>query len=220
MRSKKTVALVVLAIVLTAGAGAFLFARLFLVKLSVVPAGAMKNAIIPGDHILTFKLFGEPERGSVVVFEYPRGTSARYPEDTVYFVARIVGLPGETIQLRGNTVYINEQPLDEVKVLAREDDELEPLTAISTEGTGPYQVFHMEGFEELQEEAKFATTTPFRIPADNFFMLGDNRDSSEDSRFRGPVPRDLIWGKVSLIYMSVSAETGEVRSERTFKRIE
>ena len=186
----------------------------------MVPTGAMKNTIIPGDRILTFKLFGKPERGSVIVFQYPPGTSERDPEDTTYYLARIVGLPGETIQLRDNTVYINERPLDEIKVIAREENELGPLTVISQEGKGPYQVFYTRASDEPEFEAPFGTTTPFRIPADNYFVLGDHRDASEDSRYRGPVPKNLIWGKTFLIYLSTSMDSGEVRSDRTFKRIE
>ncbi|HSK63191.1 MAG TPA: signal peptidase I [Pyrinomonadaceae bacterium] len=184
LRRKTTIALVVLVIVLAAGGGALLFARLFLVKMSILPTGGMKNTIIPGDQILTFKLFGTPERGSIVIFQYPPGTSDRDPEGTASYVARIVGLPGETIQLRGDTVYINERPLDEIKVLAREDEDLGALTVVSTEGQGPYQVFYLEDAVEAPDDFRFGTTTPFPIPADNYFLLGDHRDNSVDSRSR------------------------------------
>lgn len=209
-----------LAIVLTIGGAAFLFARIFLIKMSRVPTGAMKNTIIPGDHILSVKLFGNPERGSVVIFQYPPGTDEMDPEGAATYVARIVGLPGETIQLREHTLYINERPLDEVKVLAREPDEHGPLNVRSTEGTGPYRVFYMETPSEDAANTPFGTATPFRIPADNYFLLGDHRDNSQDSRYRGPVPRNLIWGKATLIYMSVSEDSRELRSDRTFQRIE
>jgi signal peptidase I len=218
LAKKSTVILIVLAIVLTVGAGVLLFARLFLMRTSRVPTGAMKNTIIPGDHILSFKLFGQPERGSVVIFQYPPGTSERDLGDT-WYVARIVGLPGETIQLREHTVYINGRPLDEVKVLANEPDMHGPLTVRFTEGTGPYQVFYMETPYEGAADTPFGTATPFRIPADNYFVLGDNRDNSEDSRYRGPVPKELIWGRVSLIYLSVSMTSGEIRTDRSPKRI-
>lgn len=178
----------------------------------------MKNTIIPGDHTLSVKLFGNPERGSVVVFQYPQ-VNERNPAGT-WYVSRIVGLPGETIQLRDRTVYINEQPLDEVKVLVNEPEMLEPLQVIATDGKGPYQVFYMNTPYDAMDDIPYGTTTPFRIPADNYFLMSDNRDNSEDSRFRGSVPRELIWGKVSFIYMSVSPESGEVRSDRTFQRIE
>ncbi|HEU4794175.1 MAG TPA: signal peptidase I [Pyrinomonadaceae bacterium] len=219
MASKKIVALIILVAVLVAGAAAFIFARIFLIRLSVVPSGAMKNTIIPGDHVLSFKLFGKPERGSVVLFQYPQGRNGE-PETDTYYIARVVGLPGETIQLRDNTVYINERPLDEIKVLAIEDNELGPLKVTSTEGKGPYQVFYMEDFAAPPEDLPtLGTNTPFRIPANYYFVLGDNRDNSQDSRYRGPVPANLIWGRASYIYLSVS-DTQEIRTGRTFKRVE
>ena len=220
MSNKKTVALVVLAIVLTIGGAAFLFARIFLIKMSRVPTGSMRNTIIPGDHILSVKLFGNPERGSVVIFQYPPGTDERDPEGAAVYVARIAGLPGERIQLRGNMVYINDRPLEEKKSLVTEDEQYGPLTVISTEGNGPYQVFYTKGAEEPVDELTVGTTTPFLIPTDNYFLLADHRDNALDSRYRGPVPRNLIWGKATLIYMSVSEDSGELRSDRTFQRIE
>lgn len=218
MRNKKTVALVILTVVLAVGAVGFLFARLFLIRMLQVPQGAMKNTIMPGDQLLAVKMFGNPERGSIILFQYPPGSSDRDPEGA-QFICRVVGLPGETIQLRGNTVYINDQPLDEAKVFASEDSEYGPLTMISTEGNGPYQVFYTMASDEPAVETPYGTTTPFRIPADNYFVLGDHRDSSEDSRYRGPVPRNLIWGSASLIYLSVSPDSGEVRTERTFQSV-
>jgi signal peptidase I len=216
---KRTVAFVILVTVLAVSGGALLFGRLFLFRPIRVPTGAMKNTIVPGDHLLAVRMFGNPERGNIIIFQFPPGTSERDREGPAEYIFRVVGLPGETIQLRGNTVYINDQPLDEVKVSASEDEDLGPLTVSSTEGTGPYEVFHVRAPDEPREETPFATTTPFRIPADNYFVLGDHRDSSEDSRYRGPVPKDLIWGSASYIYLSVSMDSGEVRTERTLKRV-
>lgn len=182
-----------------------------------VPTGAMMNTIVPGDHLFVTKSFGQIERGQVVVFQYPRDDQATY-------VARVVGLPGETILVRGNTVVINDRPLEEQRVfVAPEDVDSEPLKAISTEGTGPYRVYYWKRNgepEELVSGTEFGTVVPFRIPNDSFFMLGDNRDNSVDSRFWGPVPRNLIWGTAQVIYMSVPPNSQEVRNERLFKRIE
>jgi signal peptidase I len=219
LHNKRTVALVILVVVLGVGGGGFFLARIFLIRTFRVPSGSMKNTIIPGDHILAVKMFGQPERGNLIVFQYPRGSSKWNREDTDYYIGRIVGLPGETIQLRDHTVYINDRPLDEIKVLATEGDVLDPLTVISTEGKGPYRVFYLEITYEPGNEPTLGTTTPFRIPADNFFVLADNRDNSLDSRYRGPVPRKLIWGSLSLIYLSVS-DSGKVRTERMLKRVE
>lgn len=182
-----------------------------------VPTGAMMNTIVPGDHLFVTKSLGQIRRGQVVVFQYPRDTETSY-------VARVVGLPGETILVRGNTVLINERPLDEQKVFVKPDDvDTVLLEEISTEGTGPYRVYYWNRTDESEESipgADFATVTAFRVPDDSFFMLGDNRDNSVDSRYWGPVPGNLIWGTAQVIYMSMPPNSEEVRQDRLFKRIE
>ena len=180
----------------------------------------MMNTIIPGDHVLIHKSFGQTERGSIVLLQYPY--NPEFPNNFEFHLGRVVGLPGETIQIRGNLISINGQPLDELRVMANEVDPLEPLVEISTEGNGPYRVFYTEHIKYPDAEAPgiFATNSPFKIPNDNFFLLGDNRDNSEDSRYRGPVPRALIWGELALIYYSESeVPGGSVRWERIFKRV-
>jgi signal peptidase I len=186
-----------------------------------VPTGSMMNTIIPGDHVLIHKSFGQIERGNIVLFQYP--TSSEFSHKSEYRLARVVGLPGETIQMRGTTIYINGQPLAELKVMATEgSDMLDPLLPVSTEGSGPYRVYYTEHPKHPEAEVGglFGTNTSFQIPNDNFFVLGDNRDNSEDSRFRGPVPRELIWGEAAIIYYS-KAETfdGGIRWERIFKKV-
>jgi len=175
------------------------------------------NTIVPGDHLVVMRTFGGIERGRVVVFQYP--------DDDAYFVARVVGLPGETILLRGQTVYINNHPLGEQKVLVKPEDDLEgePLQEISTEGNGPYRVYYTQRTDEPEDPyvgANFGVLSEFHIPADSYFVVGDNRDNSADSRYRGAVPRDLIWGSPTVIYMSVPLRGGEMRNERFMKRIQ
>jgi signal peptidase I len=194
-------------VILGVGGAAFLLCRLFLVQTAMVPGGAMSNTIVAGDHVLMVKSFGEIARGQVVVFQFV-GDSNRY-------IKRVVGLPGENIQVRGRTVYINDRALDEEKVLVRDDFSGAPMQILRKEGKGPYQVFYSRPDDEEDpsvEVAEYGTAEPFRIPPDNYFLMGDNRDSSEDSRYRGPVPRNMIWGTAALVYYSE-------HSDRIFKRI-
>jgi signal peptidase I len=219
---KRTI--ILLGVLLIFGIGVTVF-RVFFVKMAGVPAGAMANTIIPGDRVLLTKSFGQIERGRVVVFHYDPQYAERehHRNDTQYRIARVVGLPGETIQMRGRTVFINGKPLSEQKVTIRELNPEEPLQELSTEGSGPYRVFYSgrssdeSAFSDL---VPFAGQTPFQIPKDNYFLMGDNRDNSEDSRYRGPVPRNLIWGNVSVVYYSVDMKTDETRWDRFFKKVQ
>jgi signal peptidase I len=206
-----------IAVLVFGGAAAFTI-RTFFTRAVRVPTGAMANTIVPGDHLFIHKLFGQPSRGDIVIFQYNEGSET--------FVSRIIGLPGEGIQLRGKAVYINGSALDEERVMVESmDDAYGPLKEISTEGSGPYRVFYTKhSFEDTEaaepSDGDFGTVTPFRIPDDNYFMLGDNRDNSEDSRYRGSVPLKLIWGKASIIYYSVKMPSqDEVRWDRMFKKV-
>jgi len=142
-------------------------------------------------------------------------------------VARVVGLPGESIQLRGKLVYINGRVLDEQRVMVVPmKNESDPLQELSTEGTGPYRVYYAQHSSVVNEEdslddfGDFGVSTPFQIPADSYFILGDNRDNSYDSRYRGAAPGSLIWGKPSMIYYSATVRNDEVRTDRLFKRVQ
>ena len=205
---KKILALGLILILLCGGAS-FIYLR-FLVRLVHVPTAAMANTIVPGDNVIIHKSFGSIERGEVVLFSYPG--------ESIQYIARVVGLPGETIQIRDKLVFVNDHPLDEERVFVKPPDvQTQILEELSTEGRGPYRVYVTHSESEMDTD--FATMTPFQIPRDSYFMLGDDRDNSNDSRYRGPVPRDLIWGSASMIYYSIEKHSGELRSERLFKKI-
>lgn len=176
----------------------------------------MSNTIIPGDHLVINKLFGQIERGQIVMFHHA--------ERSEYRLGRVVGLPGETIQVRGDIVFINERPLDEQRVKANDEYDLEnPLKEVSTEGNGPYRVFYTQHPKNPDSEVAgdFGTNSPFKIPPETFFLMGDNRDNSEDSRYIGPVPREVIWGRPSIIYYSEAmTPDGGIRWERIFKKVQ
>ena len=223
MRRRTAILLIVLALI---GTGITIL-RVFFIRGAYIPTGSMANTIIPGDTLLMTKAFGKIERGAAIILfqyspEYIR-PERREHDPFGYRIARVVGLPGETIQMRSRTVYINGHALGEQKVLARDVDPSEPLQVISTEGSGPYRVFYTTRMNEdesaLVNDVPFAGEEPFQIPKDSYFVMGDNRDNTEDSRYRGPVPRNLIWGNVALIVYSTTVKTDELRWDRMFKTV-
>jgi len=173
-----------------------LFIRTFVVQAFKIPTGSMENNLLIGDHLLVNKfVFGPSEsnvenavlplgtiqRGDVIVFKYPE-------EPERDFIKRVIGLPGETIELRQKKVYVNGTPLEEPYVHFLEP----PGTAgASSEVTS------------MDVRERFG---PVTVPADHYFVMGDNRDNSQDSRYWGFLPRDYVKGKALIIYWSYEAE--------------
>ena len=166
-----------------------LFVRTWVVQAFKIPTGSMENNLLIGDHLLVNKLVSgpsltsfermilplrEPKRGDVMVFKYP-------DEPERDFIKRVIGLPGDTLELRSKKVYINGQPLNE-----------------------PY-VHFLAPASEGQEVTQFDVRErygPVRIPDGQYFVMGDNRDNSQDSRYWGFLPRHYIKGKALMIYWS------------------
>jgi signal peptidase I len=179
-----------------------LFIRTFVVQAFKIPTGSMEENLLIGDHLLVNKLvFGPTEsalertllpvepvqRRDVIVFKYPE-----QPERD--FIKRVIGLPGETVELRTKKVYINGSPLDE-----------------------PYVHFLQQAFpSELHEETSSDVREnygPVTVPPDHYFVMGDNRDNSQDSRYWGFLPRDYIKGKALVIYWSYESERSDYEQD-------
>jgi signal peptidase I len=173
-----------------------LFIRTFVVQAFKIPTGSMENNLLIGDHLLVNKfVFGPSEsnvenavlplgtihRGDVVVFKYPE-------EPERDFIKRVIGLPGESVELRQKKVYVNGTPLEEPYVHF-----LEPPGTASASS----EVTSMDVRERFG---------PVTVPADHYFVMGDNRDNSQDSRYWGFLPRDYVKGKALIIYWSYEAE--------------
>lgn len=183
----------------------------------------MANTVIPGDHLMVKKrAFGKISRGDIIVFRYPSDNATSY-------IARVIGLPGETIEMRKRSVFINNRELDEQRVIVNSDDlfDRDTLEEISTEGNGAYRVFYIDkehnrlGIPLESEDYTFGSNGGFQIPDDEYFVMGDNRDNSEDSRYRGTVPRRLVFGKALMIYWSQQDRPGheKVRWNRMFTKM-
>jgi signal peptidase I len=191
----------------------------FFLHLVRVPTASMANTIIPGDCLVVKKrAFGEINRGDIIVFSYPKTTAVKY-------VSRVIGLPRETIEIRGMSVYINGRELSEQRVMVKPAVDADVLPELSTEGSGPYRVYYSarDGNDEVSgvspelEDRMFGLKTPFQIPDNEYFVMSDNRDNSADSRYQGAVPRSLVFGKAIMIYWSANRD--RVRWNRIFNRL-
>jgi signal peptidase I len=163
----------------------------------VIPSGSMENTLLVGDHLIMSRigydagvpfthwhvsLWRNPKRGQLVIF------TPFVPEETSDIVKRVIGLPGETVDIHDGAVWINGKKLAENYT------------------TGPSEPYDLR--------------TPYKVPEDCYFVMGDNRGNSYDSRFTGCVPRKNIIGTPVIIYMSLDAspeawESGQIR-ERFF----
>jgi signal peptidase I len=163
--------------------------RTLVVQAFTIPSGSMMDTLLVGDYILVNKfLYGpelpfteahvpglrDPARGDIIVFKYPQ-------DEKRDFIKRIVAGPGETVQIRGQQVFVNGRVLREPYTKKVEP----PLPA-----GGQAYCGYAYGCE------------PTVVPANSYFVMGDNRDNSQDSRYWGFVKRDKIKGKAFLIYWS------------------
>jgi len=214
---------VILAIILIGFGFLFGYYLIFL-RFVRVPTGSMSNTVIPGDHLVINKTVGKIERGDLLIFKFPRNPSEKY-------ISRAIGLPGETIEIRDKSIYVNGKELSErrVTVKAEPSGSFAALEELSTEGVGPYRVFYdsrVQGnepsFPSDPKDESYGIHTPFQIPANQYFVMGDNRDNSYDSRFWGTLSREAIVGKPTLIYWSSHLNQSgveEVKWERIFTSI-
>lgn len=211
-----------------------LFGMTFIVQAVKVPTGSMQNTIVVGDHLLVNKFIFAPgpqipvlpqreiRRGDIIVFKYPGNpfnAERDRQEDNIPFkvnyVKRVIGLPGETVELRGLQVYINGQPLPEHVIVARNVNEKAPLEIIEDtprRGDEKWNVFYFEDTVEAARAGHRAGVSPdfhfavdgkpAKVPDNSYFVMGDDRDNSLDSRAWGFVPRDLIIGRAMFVYWS------------------
>ncbi len=183
-----------------------LFIRTFVVQAFKIPTGSMEPNLLIGDHLLVNKLVFGPSlsgaertvlpmtdivREEVIVFKYPED-----PERD--FIKRVIGLPGEQIEVRHKRVYVNGTLLDEPYAHYIEEP---PAVPRELEQGGDRQ--------ELSGDPR-ENYGPVTVPPKHYFVMGDNRDNSQDSRYWGFLPRDYVKGRALVIYWSYEAESGNV----------
>jgi signal peptidase I len=218
--------------------------RTFLFEPFSIPSGSMIPTLLVGDYLFVSKysygysryslpfslplfsgriLARMPERGDVVVFKLPTDNSTDY-------IKRVIGLPGDRVQLRSGIVYLNGQPIKREPVRKY-------VVPNASEAAPAFQLYREvlpNGREheiiEITDSGPFDNTGVYTVPEGHFFLMGDNRDSSRDSRFLGEVgyvPFGNLVGKAQIIFFSVDGDALKiwqwyrtVRFDRLFKSIE
>jgi len=206
-----------------------LFGMTFIVQAVKVPTGSMQNTITIGDHLLVNKFIFAPgeslpflpqreiHRGDIIVFKYPGNPYDPRRDDRpdnkpilTNYVKRVIGLPGDRISLDGKNVIVNGKVLPEHRIDAIDHNRKDPLEIIKTPPRAPnetYDVYYRPENDEDDTSAydvftKAGNGKEVVVPAGKYFVMGDNRDNSEDSRFWGFVPRDLVIGRAMFVYWS------------------
>ncbi len=173
-----------------------LFIRTFVVQAFKIPTGSMEPNLLVGDHLLVNKFIFAPtlnpaerfvlpmreiRRGDVVVFKFPE-------EPERDFIKRVIGLPGDSVELRNRQIFVNGNQLEE-----------------------PY-AHYLFPVGEGQESGSFDVRErygPVTVPTQHYFMMGDNRDNSQDSRYWGFLPQHYVKGRALMIYWSFEQPAGE-----------
>jgi signal peptidase I len=211
--------------------------RTFLFQPFNIPAGSMKPTLLVGDYIFVSKysygynrysfpfspplaliagrvFASEPERGDVVVFRLPRDPATDY-------VKRVIGLPGDRIQMINGVLHINGTPVkrERIEDFVETEDNGREVHIKQWRETLPNGVSHPT--LDMIENGFYDNTKEYRVPAGHYFMMGDNRDNSSDSRVEnqvGYVPAENLIGRVQIMFWSVGGK-GHIRSERIASKV-
>jgi len=190
---------------LVAGA-IFLVLRTFLVEAFRIPSGSMENTLLIGDFLFVNKAlygaeipftgvrlpaFREPARNDLVIFK-------SVEEQRLTVVKRVVGMPHDTLSMEANRLFVNGQPAQEPFVI-----QTDPLSDHEDPKMRGWQIRHLVGDRSPETyRPTLKNWGPIVVPADSFFVMGDNRDNSYDSRYWGFLGRDRIRGRPLVVYFT------------------
>ena len=188
-----------------------LLLRAFVVEAFQIPSGSMIPTLEVGDHIFVAKFsyglsipftdqkifeYSSPKRGDVIVFKFPQDHSTDY-------IKRVVGLPGDRLELRQNELFINDRPMPREHGGIYRYSEGGRGLAEEHESDLWFETLDDKRHEDIQElNRPPASFGPIIVPEGNVFVMGDNRDNSSDSRVWGPVKHDLIKGRALIVWWS------------------
>ncbi len=209
--------------------------RVFFVQAFNIPSGSMKPTLLVGDFILVNKLvygdwtFGipftnidfytyknrmvKPDRGDIIVFKYPENPK-------IDFIKRIIAIPSDTVEVKNDIVYINGKPLPKEKdgIYSEHGEEVQIYKECTFRKFHNNQKYCYKTMEIYENEGK--DFGPVKVPEGHYFVMGDNRDNSRDSRFWGFVPDNYIIGRAFIIYFSIDFKTPIIRFSRIGKIIQ
>lgn len=186
-----------------------LFVITFVIQAFQIPSESMENTLLIGDYLLVDKVGYGPQgswpavlpytpvkRGDIIVFKWPLK-----PEQ--HFVKRVIGLPGDRVRIVGGVVFVNGKKIEEPYVIHKA-----PEAVVRVRDHFPSRLptqYDTAGW--YAEVGKLTRNGDLLVPEDNFFVLGDNRDESLDSRYWGLVPRESLVGKPLMIYFSMKQQS-------------
>jgi signal peptidase I len=197
---------------------AALVLRMLIVQAFRIPTGSMKDTLLVGDFLLVNKfIYGartpdripftdiklpslhlpalkQPERGDIIVFKYPR-------DEKLDYIKRCIALPGDTLEIRNGDVYVNSRPEGEMtfegKQFDKEDGYYVSYFHMNTPNDVEYTIRHVSN-----ASTRYHNFGPVVVPPEHLFMMGDNRDNSQDSRYWGFMPYKNLVGQALVIYWS------------------
>lgn len=195
-----------------------LIIRTFIIQAFKIPSGSMEDTLLVGDHLMVNKfIYGtqipftdtrilpirQPQRGDVIVFQFPVDTVN--PDLNFFqkkdFIKRIIGLPGDTVEVRDKQVYVNGERFEIPQEVHKDSYSKSSCGDIGSWTRGPRV--------DVRD-----CMNPVTVPEDSYFVMGDNRDNSRDSRYWGFVPMENIKGLAFIKYWSWDSHDNSLRWER------